>query len=104
REGEVLPAASTDSLTVQALALRDGKRVRVILANMRDEPAQVQLEIPGAGETRVRRLDTDSVFLAASDPDTFRATSEPLGEAGPVLTLNLGPNGLATVDMELASA
>jgi D-apionolactonase len=103
RDGEVLSVALSDPLRVQALALRDDGRVRAILANMQDEPAQVSLEIPGMGETRVRRLDEETVDLAAADAAAFRAGGEPLGEGGSSLALELPPFGLLTVDTEVAS-
>jgi hypothetical protein len=103
RDGEVLAAVVSNPLRVQALALRDSGRVRVILANMQDEPAQVSLEIPGMGETRVRRLDDDTVDLAASDAAAFRAGGEPLGEGGASVALELPPFGLLTIDTEVES-
>ena len=103
RDGEVLPVASSDPFQVQALALRDDGRARVILANMSDEPVQVSLEVPGMGEARVRRLDDKTVFLAASDPAAYRASGEPLGEGGPAVTVDLPPFGLVTFDAEIGS-
>ena len=89
-----------DPLHVQALALRDGARLRVILANMRDEPARVSLELPEMGETRVRRLDDKTVYQASSDPAVFRASGGPLGEAGTAVTIDLPSHGLITLDSE----
>ena len=103
QNGEVLPVSLGDGLRVQALALRDGRRVRVILANMSDDPVQVQLDVPGAGETAVRRLDDETVYLAASEPEAFRASVQPLGEVQGSLSIDLPPWGLVTLDMELAA-
>jgi hypothetical protein len=100
RDGEVLPLTVDDALRVQALALRDGDRVRVILANMTGDPIQVVLEVPGMGETWVRRLDDETVFQAASEPGEYRNDIQPLGESGPLISIDLPPHGLVTVDRE----
>ena len=57
----------------QALALRDGDRVRVILANMSDEPLTVSLEIPGAGDATVRRLDDRTVYARGHRSESHSA-------------------------------
>lgn len=96
--GELLPVAVSDALRVQALALRDGQRLRVILANMSDASLQVELTLPG-GETTVRPLNDETVYLAASEPRAFRASGEPLGEVKDALTLDLPALGLVTIDV-----
>jgi hypothetical protein len=101
RDGEIIAAESADELRVQALALRDDARVRVLLANMADEPVEVALESPWGGEARVRRLDDETVDLAASDPAAFRQSVEPLGEVGTSVTIDLPPCGLVTFDLDL---
>ena len=72
--GQILPVTLSDGLRVQALALRDGDRVRVILANMTDEPLSVRSGDSGAGAATVRRLDDRTVYLAATDPVAFRGS------------------------------
>src|SRR5215213_2404801 len=62
--GQILPVTLGDGLRAQALALRDGDRVRVILANMGDELLTVSVEVPGAGAATVRRLDDRTSYLA----------------------------------------
>jgi hypothetical protein len=104
RGGEILSVAVDDGLRVQALALRDGDRVRVILANMTGDAVQVALPIPGRGEARMRRLDDESVFQAASAPREYRAVAQPLGEAGPAVSIDLPPHGLLTFDTEVPAA
>jgi hypothetical protein len=102
RDGDILPVSVSDNLRVQALALRDDSRLRVILANMGNEPVEVGLSIPNAGEVSLRQLDADSVYLAASDPEAFRASSQPIGAVNGALTLNLPPFAVVTLDAELA--
>ncbi len=100
RDGEIVAVESADGLRVQALALRDDDQARVLLANMTDEPVEVALELPRGGEARVRRLDDETVDLAASDPAAFRQAFEPLGVVGPGVALQLLPFGLLTVDVD----
>jgi hypothetical protein len=98
--GQILPVTLGDGLRVQALALRDAERIRVILANMTDEPLSVSLEIPGAGDATARRLDDRTVYLAATDPAAFRGSWQPIGATNGSVMVDLPPFGLATVDLK----
>jgi hypothetical protein len=104
RGGQILPVTLGDGLRVQALALRDGDRMRVILANMGDEPLTVDLEIPGMGAATIRRLDERTVYLAATDPAAFRSSAQSIDATNGTLTVDLLPFGLATVDAVSATA
>jgi hypothetical protein len=104
RGGQILPVTLGDGLRVQALALRDGGRGRVILANMGDESLAVALETPGVGAATVRRFDDRTAHLAATDPEAFRASAEPIGVTDGTVTVDLPPFGLATVDVKSAAA
>ncbi|MGH2615810.1 MAG: hypothetical protein ACRDJC_11260, partial [Thermomicrobiales bacterium] len=81
RDGEILQVDLGDGLRVQALALRDGDELRVLLANMTDATVEVSLEVPGARGSTMRQLDDHSFTRAASQPEDFRASSQPLGVA-----------------------
>jgi hypothetical protein len=102
--GDVLPLTLSDPLRVQALALRDGERVRVLLANMSDAPTSVELSLPGAVSGSMRSLATESAIVAASDPATFRSTTRPLSETTSPLTIELPPYGVTTLDLEVSQA
>src|SRR5215204_1018533 len=102
--GQILPVTLGDELRVQALALRDSDRVRVILANMSEEPLSVSLEVPGAGAATTRPLDERSVYLAATDQESFRASTQPIEATNGSVYIDLPPFGLATVDTELGTA
>ena len=102
--GQILPVTLSDGLRVQALALRDGDRLRVILANMTDEPRSVSLEIPGVGTATVRRIDDRTVYLAATNPVEFRSLAQPIAMTNGSVNVNLPPFGLATVDTESGAA
>jgi hypothetical protein len=103
-DGEILPVTLGDGLRVQALALRDGERMRVILAHMGYEPLTVSLEIPGLDAATMRRLDDRTVYLAATDPHGFRASWQPIGATNGTVMVDLPPFGLATVDFKSAPA
>jgi D-apionolactonase len=98
--GQILPVTLSDGLRVQALALRDGGRVRVVLANMTDEPLSISLEIPSARAATVRRLDDRTVHLAATNPGAFRGSTVPIDVTDESLNVDLPPFGLATLDTE----
>ncbi len=102
--GQILPVTLGDGLRVQALALRDGERMRVILANMGDEPVSVSLEIPGLDTATVRRLDGRTVYLAATNPVEFRSSAQPVAVTDGAVNIDLPPFGLATVDVKSAPA
>jgi hypothetical protein len=70
---------------------------------MTDDPIEVELALPGATSATIRRLDETTVALAASDPEAFRASSEPVDASGSSLAVALPPFGLVTLDLELPS-
>jgi hypothetical protein len=71
---------------------------------MSDSPVQVSLDLPGSGAATVRRLDEESFMLAATEPESFRASARPLDRTGAVIAIDLPPFGLATVDRDLEQA
>jgi hypothetical protein len=101
--GKTLPVSVSDPLRIQALALRDGSRVRLVLANMRDEEATVTLDVAGLQGVTQRALNAGTVFLAASNAGAFRESATPIVTTGE-LTMTLPPFGLVTVDGTLTSA
>ena len=52
----------------------------------------------------LRRLDDETVYLAATDPGAFRTSAEPIGVTNGTVTVDLPPFGLATVDVQGATA
>ncbi len=101
--GEVLPVSVSDPLRVQALALRVGSRVRLVLANMRDGDATVAVDVAGLQEVTQRALNAETVFSAASDASTFRASGTAISETGEI-RVTLPPFGLVTIDGNLKPA
>jgi hypothetical protein len=104
RDGEALPVALGDGLRVQALALRDGERLRVMLANMTPDPRSVSLAAPFAGAVSARQVDADTVLLAASDPAAFRASGIALAADDGLLSLTLPPFAVVTLDGMMPTA
>jgi hypothetical protein len=76
---------SSDPLRVEGLALRKGKRVRVILANLTDQPQTVKLRGLGP-KAKVKVLDASNAEAAMKRPEAWRAApSAPLN--GQTITL-----------------
>lgn len=93
REGEWIPCASSEPLVVEFLALRLGKRRRILAANL--TPREQRLRWRGAA--RVRVLDADSAEEAMFAPDSFRRRwSDASGER----RLALDAYAVATLDLE----
>ncbi|MEZ4561239.1 MAG: hypothetical protein R2853_00675 [Thermomicrobiales bacterium] len=101
--GEVLPVTVSDPLRVQALALRDGSRLRLLLANMRDGDATVTFSMAGLQGAAQRALNAATVFQAASDAGAFRKAVTAILETGDI-RLTLPPFGLVTLDGHLTPA
>lgn len=97
--GEMLPTRSSHPLQVEALALRKGRRTRLILANLSPQPQVVRLE--GAAlprELTVRGLDLEGVEEALERPLRFlRRPGHRLLRRG-ALELPLEPCALLCLD------
>jgi hypothetical protein len=92
--GRVAASRSSDPLAVEGLALRKGKRLRVLLANLTDRPQTVTLRgLPP--KARMKLLDEAAAKRAMQRPEAWRA------EAGMPLdshTFILPPCGIARID------
>lgn len=97
--GEMLPTRSSHPLQVEALALRKGRRMRLILANLSPQPQVVRLEgdaLPR--ELTVRGLDLEGVEEALERPLRFlRRPGHRLVRRG-ALELPLEPCALLCLD------
>jgi hypothetical protein len=96
--GEVIPTRSSDTLRADGLALRQGDRMRVIVANLSAEPQRVAVKNLSE-QVRVRHLDETNVEQAMRSPEGFRAQP---GELRPTsagtLELSLLPYAAARID------
>jgi hypothetical protein len=93
-EPQVAMVSLADGLSVEALALRNGSRVRILAANLTDEEREVRLDLPGAAELTVRVLDETTYEEAAADPAFLLHP----GEAVTRSRLTLPPFALACID------
>ncbi|MBA3451152.1 MAG: hypothetical protein H0T18_08065 [Chloroflexia bacterium] len=75
-----------------------------MLANMGDERVAAVLAVAGAATASLRRLDDQTAFMAASDPETFRRMAEPANIASGVVTLDLSPFAFVTLDIAMTLA
>jgi hypothetical protein len=74
--GAIVPAESTQALTVIALAISREESLSVLLANL--TPTHQRCEIAGlpSSPVKLRRLDEDSFLSAWRDPRPFRVMTE----------------------------
>jgi D-apionolactonase len=100
--GEVLPVTLRDPLAAEALAVRAGDRVRILVANFEDAPRTVALRAPLADAT-VRTLDETNVEAATTDVDHLRAAGgTTVATEGGAITLDMHPFAVARIDGRFA--
>jgi len=98
--GEVLRTTTSDTLTVDGLALRKDGKTRVLLANLSHEPQSVSVD----GLTRtvhVRHLNETNAEEAMRSPEDFRAQeAEAVQTSEGVLALRLLPYAVVRIDTQ----
>ncbi|HKG25251.1 MAG TPA: hypothetical protein VKB09_06345, partial [Thermomicrobiales bacterium] len=100
--GDVLPVTLRDQLATEALAVRSGDRVRILVANFEDAPRSTTLRAPIADAT-VRTLDEANAEVAMMDVNHLRAEGgTPIESAGGTLTVELKPFAVARIDGRFA--
>jgi hypothetical protein len=102
RGAELLDASSTAPLAAEALALRSGDGLRVLLASFAPQSQDVLLEGLPKGTAQVRVLDAATAAEAAERPAAFRAASSALPVEDGALRLRLGPYAVARIDVPAA--
>lgn len=97
-EGRVLSAQSSQPLVFNGLALREGSRWRVLLANHTVEAQTVT--ITGLdGRWELKMLDKTNAAFALTEPEAYRAAAGQIIEAGDGgLRVELRPYALARLD------
>ena len=101
----LLPVATDAPLAVEALALRAGGRLRILVASFRDESTRVTLSLPALTGGRLRLLDETTYAAATGDGDTFRRRVDRVIEDGAeTIELELRPFAVATIDGVVAGA
>lgn len=96
--GDVVPAQSSEPLSIDGLVLHRGGRMRVLLANLTDEPHSVH--VSGLSErVQIRILDETNAETAMREPEACRATGGAMtATSGGDLVLDLNPYAVATID------
>jgi len=99
RDGEVLASASSDPRTLAGFVLHKQGRLRVVLANLSEQPLEVRVEGVGR-QARLRTMDETSALRAMLEPEAFRAEQDTVSaDAGGALQLRLLPYAVARIDM-----
>jgi len=100
---DLLPVETSEPLAVEALALRSGDRVRLLVAGFVDEERPVSLALPGLREATLRTLDETTYRQAAEEPERFRAEGGgSVGLDDGELTVAMRPFAVVTIDGRLA--
>ena len=94
----LLPVEVSDRLAIEALALVSAHRFRLLVVNFQEETAMVQLVLPPLSSVTWRSLDETTYDFAADDPEDFQQTAQPLPDSGGIVTVQLRPFSVATVD------
>jgi D-apionolactonase len=102
RGGEIRAARSNAPLAVEALVIRAGDHLVLLVANLTPARQRCRIGALPAGSVAVRRLDEQTFGQAAAEPASFRAAMEPLDRPdGDVLTFDLDPFAYLRVDTSL---
>ena len=95
--GEILAVTTSDSLSVDGLAVRQGDDVMLLVANFTPHAQQVQ--IGGLGSSgRLRLLDESTFAVATGSPQHFRQETPPISTNGGRFSLDLGPYSIVRID------
>jgi hypothetical protein len=94
----LLPVEVSDRLAIEALALISGHRFRLLVASLQEETATVELVLPPLSVVTWRSLNETTYDFAADDVEGFRQTGEPLPVFDGMVTVELRPFSVATVD------
>ena len=98
--GTVRESVSSQPLQVESLALKSENQLRLLLANMTNEPQTVSVE-GVTGEFALRRLNEGNAAAARLEPERYReAPFETLRVGDGSLTLTLTPHELVRLDGE----
>ena len=75
--GEMLVTQSSRYLSVDGFALKRGKWVRFLIANLTGMPQTVRVNCPGLeGSVRIEPLDEETVEQAVTEPRGFRSRKD----------------------------
>jgi hypothetical protein len=97
--GDVSDLRSSDPLRVNGLMLRNGSRMRLLLANFTPSAQHITLH-HHARPVGMRTLDETNALDATQRPEAYRARPrEPVASAGDMVETNLLPFAVMTLDL-----
>jgi len=100
--GIVLKTVSSDPLAVEGLALTKDKHLAIILANLTNNEAQVNL-VGLRSQASIRYLSQNNVELACTDPEAYRAqVGELVKPDTEFIHLELGSYSLAHIEATIS--
>jgi hypothetical protein len=99
--GRLISADVSNRLVVEVLAVVQGERFRLMLANMVDRIIDVAVSLPPITDLERRTLDEMTYDQAADDPSGFRGSVEPMFAPGGSLLVQLRPYAIVTFDGRL---
>ena len=94
--GRVQGFESSDNLSVIGLALRKEDRVRLLIANLKNQPQSVSVDGISAPTVTVRVLDAKSMVSANKDPEAFN--QQPGENHSSNQRIELAPHAIVRVD------
>ena len=100
--GAPLLTCSGDPLRAEAIAVRRGDRIVVLMANLRPEPAAIEVRLPRPlrqGEVTIRRLNTTTAAPAMLSPESFRSHAQAQAVHDASLRLDLLPYEYSRLDL-----
>jgi D-apionolactonase len=97
KDGEVVSSRSSDPLAVETLVVARDGMLHLLVANLTPEPRTATIDVLSAVDVKARRLNADTVEVAAFDPPNFRSQAESMTAHGP-LELTLAPFEVARLD------
>ena len=96
--GQIATVTLADELATEALGVRQGDRVRVIVASFGEEERIVSVSVPGLRDATVRTLDETTYDAAGDDPAFFTQSGETLSVTDGQFELTLRPFAVACID------
>jgi hypothetical protein len=100
--GAPLLGCAGDPLRAEAIAVRRGDRMAILVANLRPEPSPIEVALPRQllqGEVTIRRLNTRTAAAAMLSPESFRGQPQAQAVRGATLRLDLLPYEYSRLDL-----
>lgn len=99
--GEVGTVQSSQPMSAIGLILSKENRLRLLLANLTDQPQSLMIEGLVSGTAHVSSVNQSNSSMARRDPEAFRTRpGTPFSVSDHKLTIQLPPYGLARIDQE----